>query len=179
VVTAEEIGKVKVFANLDHDVLERLSRAAADISLEPGEYAANQGDDRALIGVLEGRIEVVNSVDGVESIVGERAPGDVMGEVPIVLGSPFPVGFRAAERSRVLRLEARDYHALAAIEPGVAEEVGRLSSDRISGARGLQGLAAKPPPPRAIVLGHWWDPACAELRRFLERNQISFEWIVP
>jgi thioredoxin reductase (NADPH) len=178
-VTAEEIGKVNVFAALDHDALERLSRVAADISLEPGEYAANQGDDRALFGVLEGRIEVVNSVDGVERIVGERRPGDIIGEVPIVLGTPFPVGFRAAEESRVMRLEARDYHALAAAEPGVAEELGRLSSNRISGAHGLQGLAAKPPPPRAIVLGHRWDPECAKVRSFLDHNQVTFKWITP
>jgi thioredoxin reductase (NADPH) len=178
-VTAEEIGTVRVLAALDTDARARLSRVSADISLEPGEYVANQGDDRALFGVLEGRIEVVNSVDGVESIVGERRPGDIIGEVPIVLGTPFPVGFRAAERSRVMRLEPHDYHALAAAEPGVAEEVGRLSSKRIGGAHGLQGLAAKPPPPRAIVLGHKWDPACADLRHFLDRNQISFEWITP
>jgi thioredoxin reductase (NADPH) len=178
-VTAEEIGTVKVFAALDSGARERLSRVAADIGLEEGEYAANQGDDRALYGVLEGRIEVVNTIDGVESIVGERRPGDVIGEVPIVLGTPFPVGFRATERSRVMRIEPHDYHALAAGEPGVAEELGRLSSNRISGAHGLQGLAAKPPPPRAIVLGHRWDPDCAELRNFLDRNQVSFEWLTP
>src|SRR5512132_2434184 len=178
-VTAEEIRMITVFAGLDSDARERLSRVAADISLEPGEYASNQGDNRALYAVLEGCIEEVNSVDGVESSVGERLPGDVIGEVPIVLGTPFPVGFRAQERSRVMRLEPHDYHALAAREPSVAEEVGRLSSTRISGARGLQGLAAKPPPPRAIVLGHRWDPDCAEVRHFLDRNQISFEWIPP
>jgi thioredoxin reductase (NADPH) len=83
------------------------------------------------------------------------------------------------EKSRAMRLEAHDYHALAATQPGVAEAVGELSSNRISGARGLQGLAAKPPPPRAIVLGHRWDPECADLRHFLDRNQISFEWITP
>jgi thioredoxin reductase (NADPH) len=178
-VTAEEIRMVKAFAALDWDAREGLSRAAADISLEPGEYVANQGDDRALFGVLGGRIEVVNSVDGVERIVGERRPGDIIGEVPIVLGTPFPVGFRAAEPSRVMRLEPHDYHALAAGEPRVAEELGRLSSNRISGAHGLQGIAAKPPPPRAIVLGHRWDPDCAAVRQFLDRNQVSFEWITP
>ncbi len=47
----------------------------------------------------------------------------------------------------------------------------------MGGAQGLQGLAADPPPPRAIVVGHRWDPACAELRRFLDRNQITFRWI--
>ena len=90
---------------LGADEQERLARVAADVSLVPGEFAANEGDDRALFAVLEGRIEAVKHVDGVERVVGERLPGDVFGEVPIVLGTVFPVGFRAAVRSRVLRIE--------------------------------------------------------------------------
>jgi thioredoxin reductase (NADPH) len=178
-VTAEEIGKIDVFAGLDLDARERLARVAADLSLAPGEYAANQGDDPALFALLEGKIEPVKSVDGIETVVGAREPGDVFGEVPIVLGSPFPVGFRAAEQSRVMRLEPHDYHALAAVQPAIATEIGKLSSNRIAGPTGLQGLASAPPPPRAIVVGAKWDPSCTELRRFLDRNQISFEWISP
>jgi thioredoxin reductase (NADPH) len=99
--------------------------------------------------------------------------------VPIVLGTVFPVGFRAGEPSRVMRLEPDDYHAVAAVHPDVGKEIGRLAGHRISGARGLQGLAADPPPPRAIVVGHRWDASCAELRRFLDRNQVTFRWITP
>jgi thioredoxin reductase (NADPH) len=61
----------------------------------------------------------------------------------------------------------------------VAIEVGRLAAHRMGGTSGLQGLAAEPPPPRAVVLGHRLDPDCAELRRFLDRNQISFRWLAP
>ena len=57
--------------------------------------------------------------------------------------------------------------------------MGRLAAHRMSGLRGLQGLAADPPPPRAIVLGHRWDAGCAELRRFLDRNQVTFRWLTP
>jgi len=178
-VTRKDIDGVPVFSTLDQAARDRLARVAADIALAPGEYAANEGDDRALFAVLEGRIEPVKSVDGIEKVVGERQPGDIFGEVPIVLGTVFPVGFRAAEQSRVMRVEPHDYHALAAVDPEIAMEVGKLSSKRIGGVGGLQGLAAEPPPARAIVVGHRWDSACAELRRFLDRNQISFEWIAP
>ena len=178
-VTAEEIGAVAVFASLSQEERERLSRAAADITLTAGEYAAHEGSGRALFAVLEGRIEPVKSIDGIERVVGVRHPGDIFGEVPIVLGTVFPVGFRAAETSRIMRLEARDYHAVASVAPKVAKEVGRLASHRMSGLRGLQGIAADPPPPRAIVLGHRWDAACTGLRHFLERNQITFHWLAP
>src|SRR5262245_7429856 len=47
VVTAEEIAEVAIFAGLGSAVRERLSRAAADITLQPGEYAAHEGEERA------------------------------------------------------------------------------------------------------------------------------------
>jgi len=177
-VTADEIRRIPVFAELDPAACERLSRAAADLTLAPGEYAARQGADRALFAVLEGRIEAIQLVDRTERVVGQRHPGDLFGEVPIIFATPFPVGFRAAEPSRVLRLEPHDYHALAAVAPDVAKAVGRLAAHRLGGPRGLQGIA-EPPPPRALVVGHRWDPSCSELRRFLDRNLVSFRWLTP
>ena len=29
------------------------------------------------------------------------------------------------------------------------------------------------------MVGHRWDATCAELRRFLDRNQITFTWLTP
>ena len=179
VVTAEEIAGVAVFAELGVPERERLARAAADITLLPAEYAVQEGDERALFAVLSGRLEAVKRVDGIDRVVGERNPGDVFGEVPITLGTLFPVGFRAAEPARVARLGPHDYHALAALCPTVAQQVGQLAGERIGGAGGLQGIAAQTAPPRALVLGRRFDPACAQLRHFLDRNQVSFGWIQP
>ena len=178
-VTADEIGQVTVFAALGQVDRDRLSRVAADISLMPGEYAVQEGEERALFALLEGRIEATKLVDGLERVVGERHPGDIFGEVPIALGTVFPVGFRATDKSRVMRIEPRDYHAVAALAPDVAREVGRLAAHRMGGSRGLQGIAAEPPPPRAIVVGDRRNVSCTELRRFLERNQITFKWLTP
>jgi thioredoxin reductase (NADPH) len=177
VVTPDEIAGVALFAGLDQAQLEQLSRVAADVSLVAGEYAAHDGAERALFAVLEGRIEPTRLVDGIERKLGERHPGDIFGEVPMSLGTVFPVGFRAAVPSRVMRIEPHDYHALAAVAPEVAMEVGRLAAHRMGGTRGLQGIAADPPPPRAIVVGQRWDASCSELRRFLDRNQVTFKWL--
>ena len=178
-VTADDVRRVAIFSDLDRPACERLSRAGADISLAAGEYAAHEGDEGALFALLDGRIEAVKVVDGIDRVVGERRPGDIFGEVPITLGTLFPVGFRAADPSRVMRIEPHHYHGVAAVAPDVAKEVGRLAAERMSGPRGLQGIAAEPPPPRAVVLGHRWDASCTELRRFLDRSQISFKWVKP
>jgi len=178
-VTAEEIGRVAVFADLEPAERDRLSRVVADITLVPGESAVNEGDARALFGVLEGRIEVNRLVDGVRSVIGERKPGDVFGEMAIAFGILHPGGFRAAEATRVFRIDLDDYYALVATAPEVAEQVGRLAMHRLGGAKGLQARASAPVPVRAMVLGHRRDGSCAELRRFLDRNQIRFRWLQP
>jgi thioredoxin reductase (NADPH) len=178
-VTADEMGQFAVFAGLEPDARERLARAVADITLVPGEFAVHEGDGRALFGVLAGRIEVLRRVDGVESVIGERKPGDIFGEMAIAFGMLHPGGFRAAETTRVFRMELDDFQALAAAVPDVGERVGLAALDRIGGPRGLQARASTPAPFRAIVLGHRGDPACAELRRFLDRNQIRFRWLQP
>jgi thioredoxin reductase (NADPH) len=178
-VTPEDISVITIFRVLDQGAREQLARVAGDITLQAGEYAAQESDERALFGLLEGRIEAVKSVDGIARVVGERNIGDIFGEVPVTLGTVFPVGFRAAERSRVMRIEANDYHAVAALEPDVAKEVGTLAAYRIGGSHGLQGIASERRAPRAIVVGHRWDGSCAALRHFLDRNQVTFKWLTP
>ena len=178
-VTADEIAGVAIFASLGPAERERLSRVAADISLAPGEYAAHEGDERALFAVLEGRIEAVKVVDGIERVVGERDPGDIFGEVPIALGTVFPVAFRAAEPSRVMRVEAHDYHAVAAVAPDVGKEVGGLAAHRMAVRAGCRGSRPTRRRRARSSSGLAGTRRARSLRRFLDRNQITFRWLTP
>jgi len=178
-VTAEELGRFAVFADVDPAELDRLAGVVADITLVAGEFPVHEGDGRALFGVLSGHLEVLRRVDGVESVIGERNPGDLIGEMAIVFGMLYPGGFRATEPTRVFRLELDDFQALTTTAPEVGERVNLAALDRISGPRGLQARATTPAPFRAIVLGHRRDASCAELRHFLDRNQIRFRWLQP
>jgi thioredoxin reductase (NADPH) len=174
--TVGELAVIPLFAGLQPDELERVARVAADIHLVAGEYAVHEGEERALFAVLSGKIEVTKAMDGVERNIGWRTPGSIFGEVPITLGTRFPGNFRASEPSRVMRLEARQYYALAAASPEISVQVGTLARERLGG---LQGLAAKPPAPQVTVIGHRWDTGCHDLRRFLARNQVVFDWLTP
>ena len=40
----------------------------------------------------------------------------------------------------------------------------------------MRDISAEQPKPLATLFGDRWDPACAGMRRFLSRNQISFDW---
>src|SRR5262245_59897131 len=103
--TSDVIRAIPLFSGLDSAALEQLARASEDVHLKPGEFAVHEGGERALFAVLAGKLEVVKLIDGVERRLGWRVPGAIFGEVPIALGSPFPAAYRAAETSRVMRVD--------------------------------------------------------------------------
>ena len=175
-IAIEELAAVPVLASVPDGDLARLLAAAGDVRLATGEYAVHEGDERALMIVLAGRIEVTKVIDGIERVIGVRAPGQIFGEVPITFGTPFQGSYRATEPTRVLNIAARDFHVLAAGNPQVLTRVAALASERIGG---LRGIATAPPKARAVMLGHRWDERVRQLRTFLGRNQISYDWIAP
>lgn len=175
-ITPDEVRAVPMFSDLGEAELERLAKRSADIHLQPGEYAAHEGEGRALFAVLEGEATVTKSIDGIEQVVGRRAKGELFGEVPITLGSPFLANLRAATPVRIMRVEPRDFHAVSAASPELAQRIGALAMDRIEG---LHDLAAEEPAPRATIVGDRYDKHCRSLREFLDRNGVSFDWITP
>ena len=174
--TIDDVRAIPLFSTLAVSELERLAHTSADLRLCAGEFAVHEGGERALFAVLSGKVEVVKLVDGIERTLGWRVPGAIFGEVPIALGTPFPGAYRASEPSRVMRVDLRQYYAIAAASPEVSVKVGTLARERIGG---LQGIAAEAPKPRVTMVGHRWDTVCVELRNFLTRNQITYDCLTP
>jgi thioredoxin reductase (NADPH) len=174
--TVEEVRAIPLFASLEEKELERIAHTSEDIHLSPGEFAVPEGGERAFFAVLSGKVEVVKLIDGVERRLGFRVPGTIFGEVPLALGTPFPGGYRALEPTRVIRMEPRNYYAVAAASPEVATKVAALARERIGG---LQGINAEAPKARVTIIGQKWDAGCSDIRRFLARNQIHFDFVTP
>ena len=174
--TIDDVRSIPLFSALPAAELALLAETSADLHLGAGEFAVPEGGDRALYAVLSGKIEVVKQFDGIERTLGWRAPGTIFGEVPIAFGTVFVGGYRAAEPSRVFRVDPKHYYAVAAQCPEVAAKVGALARERIGG---LQGIAAEAPKARVAMVGHRWDAACSTLRQFLARNQITYDWMTP
>jgi thioredoxin reductase (NADPH) len=175
--TPDDIRSVPLFSTLPASDVERLAQSAADLHLAPGEFAVHEGGERALYAVLSGKIEVVKVINGSERRLGWRLPGTIFGEVPLAFGTPFPGAYRAAEASRVLRVEARQYYIIAANSSEIAVKMGALARERIGGLQGI--VAAEPPKARVTLFGPRWDTPTGDMRRFLARNQITHDWITP
>ena len=128
--TSDELRAVPLFSELADKELDHLAKTSADLRLLPREYVIHEGDPRRVLFVLlEGLVEVTKVVDGAERVVGVRRAGEVFGEVPVVLDTPFLVSFRAVEQSRVMRIEAKDFQTLAASAPQVSGTVRARAED--------------------------------------------------
>jgi thioredoxin reductase (NADPH) len=174
--TIDDIRTLPLFSTLSENELAHLAKTSADLHLCAGEFAVHEGGERALYAVLSGRMKVIKTFDGIERTLGWRLPGTIFGEVPLALSSPFLIAYRAAEPSRVMRVDTQRYYALVAASPEIAFKMGALARERIGG---LQGVAAEPHKPRVTMVGSRWDTTCSALRQFLARNQISYDWMAP
>ena len=88
--THDDIRAIPLFASLEAAEIEHLAQTGADVHLRAGEPAVSEGAERALFAVLEGKLEVVKLIDGIERRLGLRARGAIFGEVPMTLGTMFP-----------------------------------------------------------------------------------------
>jgi thioredoxin reductase (NADPH) len=174
VITSTELTAIPLFADLDPDQLDFVARSVEDIRLLPGEFAGREGDERALFIVVEGLLELTKMVNGEERMVGKRYPGQVFGEVPVMLSTNLPASCGAAKPSRVLKLDPTAVFTLAARAPQVAETLGTLAQGRM---RDLREIAAERPVPNLTVSGPGMDPRVHIARTFLSRNNVAYNTV--
>ena len=105
--TPEELRQADIFACLDEAECARLAHTIADVRLEPGEWLAREGEPACFFVIIQGRLRVVLDVHGKQTEFAgfEGNDGDFVGEVPLLLGTPFFGSIRAMTSCRVARLE--------------------------------------------------------------------------
>ena len=171
-ITVDGLRRIPIFAPLPSETLEYLARAVEDIRLLPGEYFAHEGDERALFVVVEGHAEITKVVNGEERVIGVRKPGQFFGEVPMTLSTPFPASGRAAEVTRIIKLDVTVYYTLAAMAPSVPTRVAGLARRYLDS---LQAIAAEQPETEVRVIGPRLDARVHRVAGFLTRNQVAYD----
>jgi thioredoxin reductase (NADPH) len=102
-----------------------------------------------------------------------RAP-NYFGELPLMLGSSAIASVRAMEPSRAAQLDHAAFVELYTECENFSTELTRSMTRRFAQLRTLAGEKA---PATVKVSGHPYDIACHDVRDFLSRNHIAFEWI--
>ena len=142
----------------------------------PGEYTDHEGGARALYAIVSGKVELTKVVNGVETVIAIRLPGEIAGEIPMTLSTPLPASMRAVEPSRVIKLDAKVFHTLVAMAPQISATVAAAALERMEM---LKKAASQPPVPQILLIGPSRDGAMHAVETFLHRNQISFESLEP
>ncbi len=173
---ANELRGMAIFESLSLHQLERVAAAAADIDLGDGEYMVHEGEIPAFWVVVEGRLEITKRVGGFERVIATRGYGEHFGEVPLALGSTTFANARAAGHARAMRLEPTMFHELLSLAPSLGSAVSNAIVARVGE---LGRMTTESPASAATIVGNRQDLACHDLRDFLARNQIPFEWFPP
>jgi CRP-like cAMP-binding protein len=133
----EILRSARIFADLPDDVLERLGEACVRRFYDRGQYLWYQGDDDARLAVVAAGLlkVVISSEQGDEIVLNTLGPGETLGEIALLDGSPRSAAVVAAEptwalmlsRSTVLTLLARHPTVLDALLRSLGGLVRRLT----------------------------------------------------
>jgi sigma-B regulation protein RsbU (phosphoserine phosphatase) len=99
-------------------VLERLADALTERHFQPGQVILREGSEGGDVHlIVEGRVEVVKGEGSDETLLAERGPGDLFGEMGLLEKSPRFATIRALEPTRLLQLPEENARALLAEQP--------------------------------------------------------------
>jgi thioredoxin reductase (NADPH) len=175
-ITTDALSHIPLFESARDEALETILSRSADVRVNAGDWVVLEGEAAAFHVVVEGRCEIVKMVAGAEQVLDVVEAGGFFGEVPLLLGSGFLAGVRATLPSRLMRLDAVDFHELVAKCPNANHQILAEMARRVAG---LQQASIAAPLISVTVLGHRDDFACYDLRDFLARNQVGFRWLDP
>lgn len=174
-ITSEILRTIPLFAAIPEHERETIAAHAADVELRPGDWLIHEGETPSFFGLLSGRLSVLKVLDrGDEREIRTYEAPTYFGEVPLLLGSPSVVSIRAIDTVRLMRLDGADFRRLILSCAKLSEEVVRTMAHRISD---LQGVALTPSAPPVRIVGHRFDLECHDVRDFLARNHIVYDWL--
>lgn len=175
-ITPAELAGVPLFAAVSHALRARIAARSADIHANTGEWVSHEGDPPYFWTLLDGEVERVRVVAGQEVQVTTFDPGEYYGEVPLMLGAQSFAAIRALRPTRLMRTEPADFHLLLTESAEAATIIAQSLSRRVAF---ISEAYTAENPTQATIVGDRLDFACHDIRDFLSRNQIAFEWLDP
>jgi len=116
----------------DAEVLQALAHAATQKDFGPGQVILEEGaSGREVYLIVAGLVEVVKGQESEETVLARRGPGDFLGEMGLIEGSPRFATVRALEPSRLLVISERDLREVLAGNPEMVYEATRVLSSRL------------------------------------------------
>ena len=127
---AERLKQVKVFADLDDDAREAISKLASEVSVPEGKELVREGDfSYDLIAIEEGTARVHSG----DADIAELGPGDILGEIGVLQRSQRNASVTASSPMMLVTLTGWDVRKLRKQAPEVVERLEQLVAERAEG----------------------------------------------
>jgi thioredoxin reductase (NADPH) len=175
-ITPEEIASYEPYRTLPLALLNRIASRAADIHANAGEIVLYAGESSSFWTVLDGEVEVLQRFAGEQIQLTTFEPGESFGEMQLVIGTDATADVRALGPTRLMRIDPMDFQVMVAQSQAALDFVTRTVIRRMSTR---SEFFAQFQMSQAAVLGDRFDFLCHDIRDFLSRNQIAFEWLDP
>jgi thioredoxin reductase (NADPH) len=172
----DEVSSIELFAAMTDALRMRIVSRSADIRVNAGEWVTREGDPPFLWTLLEGKVEIVKRYGGVAQQVTWFEPGEFFGDVPLLLGADSMTDVRAMTPARLMRTDPADFHFMMTASNEVSALLTQTVLRRVNFRRDVYVAANLT---EAAIVGDRYDLTCHDIRDFLSRNQISFEWLDP
>jgi thioredoxin reductase (NADPH) len=138
-----------------------------------GEYLYREGDATYDFMVLvSGAVEVIANSGQEEQIVVQHGPGRFLGELNMLSGLRVFVSARVAESGVVIVIPRDRLRRLIATDPALGDTILAAFIARRSVL--MTGASAS-----TRLIGSRFCPLCLQVREFLARSRIPYEWLDP
>jgi len=172
----EELATVPLFAEMPEALRARIASRSADICVEAGEWIVHEGSAVYFWTLIEGEVEIVKRYGGETNQITTFEPGEYFGEIPLMLGTESYADVRAITAARLMRTDPADFHLMLIASAEASAMLAQTLVRRVNFRRDIYAAATVT---EAAIVGDRYDLACHDLRDFLARNQIAYEWLDP
>jgi small-conductance mechanosensitive channel/CRP-like cAMP-binding protein len=128
----QSLGAGGIFAGMNRTQLDLIVAASQLNSYGPGEAIVEEGaEGESLYHLIEGHVEVLKRIDNGETIpVRQLGPGNVFGEMTLLLDAPRSATVRALEECLLLKVKRGNLRDLLEESPGLLERIAAMVSAR-------------------------------------------------
>ena len=131
-VGVDELRALPFLAGADPEVVAELAELARERCFDSGQVILQEGTGgRELYVIVEGLVEAAKDLEGQEVVLGQRGPGEFLGEMALIEDSPRSATVRALEPTRLLEISEADFRSALAGEPTLLYEAARMLSSRL------------------------------------------------
>jgi thioredoxin reductase (NADPH) len=172
-VSASDLLKLELFEGCDPAHVEFFARHSADLHVVAGEWIVREDEGARFYVLIEGKAAIVKTIGARPAELGEYEPGDGFGEIPLLMGSGMLAGVRAVTDARLARVDGNAFWRMMHDDERFAQTVSNNMGRRVAL---VQHLSIERPSTICNVLGDSRSPSCYQLRDFLSRMHVPFDW---